>query len=128
MRYLIEHETILQNQEPIREHHIEVRLVPRSDNRQTLISCTIETDPAAELSRYADYFGNQVDYFCVIPPHTGLVTRMKAEVETSLSNPFDFTPIAPREQEEWLRNAIRQEPRLNDFVLHRSSVTPPPPS
>ena len=124
MRYLIEHETVLDYPVPIREHHIELRLVPRADEHQALISCAIETDPASQLASYMDYFGNRVDYFCVIPPHDRLTTRLRAEVETSRANPFDFSPLAPAEQQEWLRTAIRQSPPLNDFVLHRSPLTP----
>ena len=124
MRYLIEHETVLDYPDPIREHHIELRLVPRSDAHQTVVSCRIETDPVAGLSGYRDYFGNRVDYFCVIPPHARLVTRLRAEVETSRSNPFEFTPVPPPGQQEWLRSAVRSEPRLNDYLLHRSAVTP----
>ena len=124
MRYLIEHETALDYPGSIREHHIELRLVPRSDEHQKVLSCAIETDPAAELASYSDYFGNRVDYFCVIPPHDRLVTRLRAEVETVRENPFDFTPVAAGNQKEWLHDTLRREPRLNDFVLHRSPVTP----
>ena len=124
MNYLIEHETVLEYPATVREHHIELRLVPRCDEHQKVLSCSIETEPAARLASYTDYFGNRVDYFCVIPPHNRLVTRLRAEVETRKDNPFDFTPIAPGEQQEWLQKAIRQSPPLNDFVLHRSPVTP----
>ncbi len=124
MRYLIEHETVLDYPEPIREHHIELRLVPRSDTYQQVISCVLETAPEAVLASYRDYFGNRVDYFCVIPPHSQLTTRLRAEVETTRHNPFDFKPVVPGEQQEWLRTTLKQEPRLYDFVLHRSVVTP----
>ena len=124
MRYLIEHETVLEYPAPIREHHIELRLIPRCDQHQNVLSCTIETEPAAELARYTDYFGNRVDYFCVIAPHDRLVTRLRSEVETIKDNPFAFTPIAPADQQEWLRETIRQSPPLNDYLLHRSQVTP----
>lgn len=124
MRYLIEHETVLDYPVTIREHHIELRLVPRSDEHQKVISCIIETEPAGELSSYSDYFGNRVDYFCVIPPHNRLVTRLRTEVETVRENPFDFTSVLPAEQQEWLQTAIKKDPRLNDFVLHRSLLTP----
>lgn len=125
MRYLIEHETILDYPDGIREHHIELRLAPRTDLHQTVFSCSIETDPASELAGYSDYFGNRVDYFCVIPTHTRLTTRLRAEVETVRDNPFAFNPPDPAVQMEWLQEAVRHEPRLNDFVLHRSQVTPP---
>ena len=124
MRYLIRHETVLEYPDPIREHHIELRLVPRDDDYQHVLSCAIETEPPAELRSYRDYFGNRVDYFCVIPPHSRLVTRLRAEVETRRDNPFEFTPPVPGEQQEWLHAVIRQTPQLNDFVLHRSPLTP----
>ena len=125
MRYLIEHETILEYPQTVREHHIELRLAPRSDGHQKVIACTIETEPAAELASYEDYFGNRVDYFCVIQPHNRLVTRLKSEVDTLKENPFDFETIPPDEEHEWLRAEIRKAPPVNDFVLHRSLLTPP---
>jgi transglutaminase-like putative cysteine protease len=126
MRYLIQHETILEYPRTIREHHIELRLVPRSDGHQHVISCAIETEPAAELASYNDYFGNRVDYFCVIQPHNRLVTRLRTEVETLKENPFSFEPVPPAEEQGWLREAIRKDPPMNDFVLHCSLLTPTP--
>jgi len=124
MRYLIEHETVLEYPGVIREHHVELRLAPRADEYQKVLSCAIETEPAAELASYNDYFYNRVDYFCVIPPHTRLLTRLRAEVETSRENPLDFLPVAAAEQQPWLQAALRREPRMNDFILHRSALTP----
>jgi transglutaminase-like putative cysteine protease len=125
MRYLIEHETTLEYPHTVREHHIELRLAPRSDGHQKVLSCAIETEPAAELASYYDYFGNRADYFCVIQPHSRLVTRLKSEVETFQENPFSFEQIAPSEEYEWLRDEIKKAPPLNDYVLHRSLLTPP---
>ena len=124
MRYLIEHETLLEYPGAIREHHIELRLAPRVDQYQKVLSCVIETEPAAELASYSDYFLNRVDYFCVIPPHARLLTRLRAEVETCRENPLAFLPTAVAEQQLWLQDALRRDPRVNDFVLHRSAVTP----
>ncbi len=124
MHYVIEHETVLDYPDAIREHHIELRLAPRCDEHQRVISCAIETEPASELASYRDYFGNRVDYFSVIAPHTRLVTRLRSEVETVKDNPFDFTPLSPVDQQEWLLNAVKKDPPLNDYLLHRSLVTP----
>lgn len=124
MRYLIEHETVLEYPQPVREHHIELRLVPRSDSHQTVNSCRIVTEPDADLFSYIDYFGNRADYFCVIPPHNRLVTRLRAEVVTLKENPFNFSSVVPDKEQEWLRDEIRKVPSLNDFVLHRSPLTP----
>ncbi|MDD2582833.1 MAG: transglutaminase family protein [Desulfuromonadaceae bacterium] len=124
MQYLIEHETVLEYPRSVREHHVELRLAPRSDGHQQVISCKIETEPAEKLASYIDYYGNRVDYFCVIPPHERLVTRLTSEVETLKENPFNFESVPPAEEHEWLRKAIRNAPPLNDFVLHRSKLTP----
>jgi transglutaminase-like putative cysteine protease len=125
MRYHIEHETILEFAHPVREHHTELRLTPREDLNQKLHSSRIETDPEGKLGHYLDYYGNRVDYFCVIQPHTRLVTRLIADVEPLNENPFDFTPLPPSEQKEWYRRQLKEEPSLNDYHLHRSSVVPP---
>jgi len=124
MRYLIEHETILEYPQSVREHHIELRLVPRSDGHQQVISCSIETEPTAELASYTDYFGNRVDYFCIISPHTRLATLLKSEVETLKENPFSFESVPPEAEQEWLQKTIRRTPSMNDFLLHRSLLTP----
>lgn len=124
MRYLIEHETTLTYQNPVREHHLELRLTPRQDAGQRLISHRIELDPSAERHSYQDYFGNLVDYFCITAPHTGLTTRLIAEVETMRENPFDFEPLAAQQQKEWYARELRQTPALHDYLLHRSSLTP----
>ena len=63
MRYLIEHETILEFPHSVREHHTELRLTPRNDLNQKVHSSRIETDPAGKLGQYIDYFGNRVYYF-----------------------------------------------------------------
>lgn len=125
MRYRIEHETILEYQAPIREHHVELRLTPREDQCHKLLSRSVETVPDATLGSYNDYYGNRVDYFCVIPPHNRLVTRISTEVETLTGNPFDFEPLPPNVQRDQLRKMLREEPSLHDYILHRSAVTPP---
>lgn len=124
MKYFIEHETILEYPETVREHHIELRLVPRVDSHQKVLSSKIETEPAAELATYTDYFGNRVDYFCVIQPHNRLRTALKSDVETFQTNPFDFEPVLPSEEQEWLNKTIRNTPAINDYVLHRSGCIP----
>lgn len=125
MRYHIEHETILEFEHPVREHHIELRLTPREDQNQTLHASRIETDPGGEMGHYCDYYGNRVDYFSVIVPHTHLVTRLIADVEPLRENPFDFTPLPSSEQKEWYQRQLKEKPALYDYLLHRSSAVPP---
>jgi transglutaminase-like putative cysteine protease len=124
MHYLIEHETILEYTTPVKEHHVELRLAPREDEFHHVISRTVATDPESILNSYIDYYGNRVEYFCIIQPHTRLVTRVVSEVQTLRHNPFEYVPVPLDEQQEWFRKTLRAQPYLNDYLLHRSSVTP----
>lgn len=124
MRYFIEHETVLEYPESVREHHVELRLTPREDSYQRLLGITLETEPTAGMRGYRDYYGNQVTVFDIIQPHRRLVTRMRAEVENTLTNPFDFQPLPPGDEREWLREALRTTPALYDYILSRSPATP----
>jgi transglutaminase-like putative cysteine protease len=124
MRYLIEHETVLEYPETVREHQVELRLTPREDSYQKLIGIAIETEPAAGLRNYRDYYGNHVTVFNVIQPHRRLVTRMRAQVENILENPFDFPPVPHSDERDWLRGSLRTTPSLYDYILSRSPATP----
>lgn len=124
MRYTIEHETILTYPETVAEHHIELRLTPREDGCQRLLSHEVRLEPDVALRSYSDCFGNRVQYGCLLAPHRRLVTRMRAEVENSLENPFDFTPVDPGDERRWLAANLQQTPRLYDYILSRSAATP----
>jgi transglutaminase-like putative cysteine protease len=126
MRYLIEHETRLAFREPVREHHCELRLAPQEGPHQDVKRMRLEVEPDAELRAYTDCFGNRVHCFAVHSPHARLVTRLHAEVETRLANPFDYAPVPPQREREWIANTLRAQPRLWDYVLHRSPATPDP--
>jgi transglutaminase-like putative cysteine protease len=124
MRYLIEHETVLAFREPVREHHCEVRLAPEESPTQSVRRMRLEITPDAELHGYTDCFGNRVHCFAVHAPHTRLVTRLYAEVETRLANPFAYEPVPAHREREWIADTLRAQPRLWDYVLHRSAATP----
>jgi transglutaminase-like putative cysteine protease len=89
-----------------------------------VLAATLTTQPEARQSSYLDYFGNHVHCFDVADAHDELITRARVEVETLLSNPFDYAPIAPERERAWIAEALRAQPRLWDFVLHRSELTP----
>jgi len=121
---VIAHETRLSFAQPVREHHCELRLAPRDDEHQRVHALAIAVDPAAELYPYTDCFGNRVHAFGVVAPHGTLITRVTATVETRLDNPFDYTPVAAAKEREWITQCLRAQPRLWDYVLHRSATTP----
>ena len=124
MRYVIEHETSLTFPSPVREHQCELRLTPRQDAMQRVGVVQIDVDPPAELFTYVDSFGNRVYHFSLIAPHDRLVTRVHAEVETLLENPFDYPALPPSQEHTWFMETLRTQPSSWSFVLHRSLLTP----
>lgn len=123
MRYLIEHRTRLEYASPVREHQCELRVAPRT-NGQTVLELELVAEPAAELRSYVDAFGNTVYWFGVVEPHDSLTTTMRSRVETSLSNPFEYETVAIDRESAWIEEALWREPRLRDYVFHRSASTP----
>jgi transglutaminase-like putative cysteine protease len=124
MRYLIEHETRLSFPAPVKEHQIELRLTPPDDEVQRLHRMTLDVEPRAELFSYRDSFGNRVHAFSLPGPHEQVITRVQAEVETYLENPFGYVPVPAARERDWVRHSLRDVPRLLDYVLHRSATTP----
>ena len=126
MRYLIEHRTRLVFPKAVREHQCELRLAPRSGEHQSVASCRIEVSPETSLREHVDCFGNRVHSLSLIGPHESLEASLAAEVDTGLANPFDYAPLAPRDEPAWMARRLREEPALHDFVLHRSPAVPEP--
>jgi transglutaminase-like putative cysteine protease len=124
VRYLIERESCTRFDAPVREHLVQLRVAPWEDEWQRLASCTVSVDPYVEVASHFDGFGNRVHRFGVMRAHERLATRLRAEVETRLVNPFDFEPVSPARERAWIDHSLRQAPRLWDFVLHRSAFTP----
>lgn len=123
MIYLIEHRTELKYAKPVREHHCELRVAPRQPG-QVVLELELQTEPAAEMRAYEDAWGNTVHWFGIVEKHDSLVTRMRARVETKLANPFDYEAVPAARERAWLEEAVWREPRLWDYILHRSPSTP----
>ncbi len=124
MKYHIERACRMRFAHPAREHHLQIRLAPWDDESQSLIRVAIKVDPSVEPVAGYDAFGNLAHHFAVLGAHEELTVSMVAEVETRLENPFDFVPIPPSRELEWIADSLRQAPRLWDFVLHRGMLTP----
>ncbi|MGE0488710.1 MAG: transglutaminase N-terminal domain-containing protein [Vulcanimicrobiota bacterium] len=65
MFYSVRDITILEYDEPVREHVVEVRKKPRDDERQRCLHYDLELSHDARLYHYTDYLGNVVDHFDV---------------------------------------------------------------
>jgi transglutaminase-like putative cysteine protease len=126
MRYLIDHTLTITFSQPVREHHCELRLAPPENSAQRVHALRIATEPAAQVATYVDYFGNPVHHFSVIAPHAAVEVLLQADVETLLSNPFDYALVPAAQEREWIARALTATPRLWDYVLHRSDLVPDP--
>lgn len=124
MHYVIDHETVLAFPEPVREHELELRLEPRDDAAQRLVSCSIELEPSATLREHRDAFGNVVHRASLVPPHERVSVRLRAEVETLREDPFDWKPSDPREEASALARALRDGPRLLEFLWPHDEAAP----
>lgn len=121
---MIDHETDLRFPEPVREHQLELRLAPRADRFQRVAACEITVEPPARLREHVDAFGNRVHRASLPHAHDRVVVRLHAEVETLRENPFDWVPLPPAEERAALAQALRETPRLLEWVVHRSPSVP----
>lgn len=77
-----EHVTRFFYPDQARSSYNEIRKVPQTTNRQTVLDARIRTTPAAPQYTYWDYWGSQVVAFNVDSPHSELVISGSALVET----------------------------------------------
>ena len=124
MLYRIDHETRLEFPAPVHEHHCELRVAPRQDSEQKLVTHTITLDPPADILTYTDSFGNRVAHFTVMAPHQHLTTRVISEVETRMENPFAYPLLMPEEESPWYAEQVKKDPLLWPYILYQSASTP----
>jgi transglutaminase-like putative cysteine protease len=82
-RIRVVHETGYSYSAPVHESYNEVRLTPRSDNRQNVIVSRVETTPPTRSYRYTDYWGTTVTAFDLHAPHKELAVTGTSVVETA---------------------------------------------
>ena len=75
--------------EPVSESQNEIRVRPRDDLRQQVLSYRLTTTPATRVLQTRDYFGTTVDHLGIRGPHDDLLVVAEASVETS---PTDGAP------------------------------------
>ena len=124
MRYRIERDCQIRYPTPVREHHCQLRLAPWADDSQSLTRLELQVSPQTETVARYDGFGNLAHHFAVLGAHRALSFKLTAEVETRLSNPFDFAVVAVARERAWLTDSLHQAPRLWDFICHQGCLTP----
>ncbi len=81
-RFIIQHITLYNYEEPVTDSTNQIILFPVEDEHQQLVNqqLTITGDPVVEI--YKDYYGNKVGSFMNIAPHRELRIDSKVEVIT----------------------------------------------
>lgn len=75
--------------EPVSESQNEIRVRPRDDLRQQVLSYRLTTTPATRVLQTRDYFGTTVDHLGMRASHDDLLVIAEASVETT---PTDGAP------------------------------------
>jgi len=112
MDYTVTHVTRFEYLGPVHESVMEVRLAPRRDGRQELLSFDLATSPMATIFEYTDAFGNEVSYFDIVPRHQQLAVEARTRVRTSPE------PAIPEQLEPSAWDALkrlREDGRFWDF-------------
>ena len=78
----IQHETVLDYSEPVREWLCELRMEPANDPLQRCHSFRIDVSQPANVASYVDGFGNRVHHFNLLAPATSLRILAASIVET----------------------------------------------
>ena len=136
--YRVEHVTRYVYATPVATSQHLAFLMPRDLPRQQVRHHTLRIEPSpAVRSRRVDYFGNTVDQFQILKPHSTLVVAAESVVEVQPS-PEDMSQAAPQEPlpdiggSAWedLRRALREigavAPDVVQFV-HPSPYIPASP-
>ena len=88
MIYDIAHRTIYKYDAPVASARCAMRLIPRNDRGQTVLSHRIELSPSAEiLNERTDFHGNRVCEARILKPHTKLQIALAARVAVERAPP-----------------------------------------
>jgi len=86
--YDIAHRTIYKYDAPVASARCAMRLAPRNDRGQTVLSNSIELSPSAEfISDRIDFYGNRVCEARILKPHTRLRVALAARVAVERAPP-----------------------------------------
>jgi transglutaminase-like putative cysteine protease len=82
-RISVDHETKYTYKSKVGSQHNEIRMAPRDTEKQFTLEHNLIVEPAANISRYKDYFGTRVASFAVAGTHDTLVINSHSLVETT---------------------------------------------
>jgi transglutaminase-like putative cysteine protease len=87
MIYSVTHTTTFRYQPAIRESVMEVRLQPRTDALQHVLTFQLDVSPAANIMQYRDFMGNTVHHFDIAGSHSQVKVTAQSSVEVQSAPP-----------------------------------------
>src|SRR5438552_3013396 len=107
MEFEITHVTNYAYGHPAAEAYGEARLTPPNRPGQRILRHSTTIDPVTKLSKYVDYFGNEVQFFSLPFRHTKLVVTNQILVETQrVEWPADSLDVRIEEARQILSSAL----------------------
>src|SRR5262245_39634375 len=114
MYFAVTHLTLYKYSEAVSNSVMEVRMQPRSDDRQRCVRFSLKVSPDARALAHQDYLGNNIHTFDIPAPHTRLAIRAEAIVEVK---PRPELPEALPEAAWEALDAQSGDPDLFDMLL-----------
>jgi transglutaminase-like putative cysteine protease len=124
MFYAIRHFTRYRYSRPVWQSMLEVRMHPRSENRQRCFTFRLSVNPRARIFTFMDYLGNQVHHFDLPSHHRELTVVADALVNVDLPPPLP--QALPFEAWDELRHLIDDGDHWQMLVASRYARTSPP--
>jgi transglutaminase-like putative cysteine protease len=121
----IQHKTELTYAEPITESVMELRMMPRTDSRQTMRSFDLAVGPEAPVFQHLDWQGNRAHHFSIVDAHDKVVILAASTVETHLDklrldeidDTLPLTALGHRYQDLLLfHGPVQRDARLSRFA------------
>jgi transglutaminase-like putative cysteine protease len=81
LNYSVRHTTTFHYEPAVRESVMEVRMQPRSEGTQRLLSFHLDVDPPANIMQYRDFTGNTVHHFDIAGSHNEVKVTAQSLVE-----------------------------------------------
>jgi transglutaminase-like putative cysteine protease len=119
MLFSVHHRTKLSYSQSISESVMEVRAMPRTDDRQVLRHFEIAVTPHALASHHVDWLGNTVHQFSVLGLHEQVEVSSKCIIETRLCSKTLNELIAPLD-------GLSRDHRSWDFLHHQGPIDDDP--
>jgi transglutaminase-like putative cysteine protease len=96
MAYSVRHLTSFHYEPAVRESVMEVRMQPRTDFRQRVLSFSLDVTPRANMMVYRDFYGNAVHHFDIPEKHNLIEITVQAIVDV-----LPARVLLPQDMNDW---------------------------